>query len=75
MRHSLTCFESVSSIVKASVRPSGDQRNSPTDSVNDATFHGSPPSSGIIQMLGLPSSLSRTDRNASVSPLGENCGA
>jgi hypothetical protein len=55
--------------------PSGDQRISPTDSTNVASFHGSPPVSGNSQMPGLPSSLSRGEMNASVSPPGENCGA
>ena len=71
---SFTCFESVSSIVYAIRWPSGDHRMSPTDSTNVASFHGSPPRSGSSQMLVLPSSLSRGETNASVSPPGENVG-
>ena len=75
LRQSLTCLDSVSSMVNAMLLPSGDHRNSPTDSAKVASFVGSPPCRGISQMLGLPSSLPRGDRNASVSPPGENCGA
>jgi hypothetical protein len=64
----LTCFDSVSSIVNAIDLPSGDQRISPTDSTNVASFQGSPPVKGSSQMLVLPSSLSRQEMNASVSP-------
>src|SRR5262245_9492392 len=75
LRQSFTCFGSVSSIVYAIDLPSGDHCISPTDSTNVASFHGSPPVSGSSQMLVLPSSLSRGEMNASVSPPGENCGA